>query len=161
MIQSKRTFFGTTLFLAMVLLILLMIPGMTKEVLATDKTSILGWSIVIGLFIMLLMICLYFVKDTQNLSVDHDKITYTNWLTGKMKIYFFKDFDGYVTIARRSRFKEYESVLLMKGKKRIGEISSFYYSNYNELVDGLKKELKYLGQEDYDMIESIKRKFDD
>lgn len=119
----------------------------TLEELASKDTSNAGWIPIVMFFILLCVICFYFVRDTQKISVEPDKITYTNWLTGKLKTYYFKDLDGYLIITRRSDFKKYESVALKKGINRMGEISSFFYSNYEELVDGLKKDLKFLGQE--------------
>lgn len=108
-----------------------------------EKASMLEWCFSIFGIIFLIITSLIVVLTTRKISIEMDKITYTNWLTGKAKIYNFKDLDGYVTMIRPRRIigaieKEYESLILIKENKRIGEISSYYYSNYNELIGELK-----------------------
>jgi hypothetical protein len=78
-------------------------------------------------------------------------------MTGKTKSFDFKDIDGYVTENQGGHTGNYEVTFLTKEEKRFGKISSFYYSNYNDLVRGLMG-LKYLGHETFDIIKSIKRR---
>jgi len=110
--------------------------------------------VMLSFFVFTLYILLH---DTQVIIVDIDKITYKNWLTRKTKQYAFKDLDGFITQNQGGHSGDYEVIFLTRGSKRFGKISSFYYSNYNELINGLTG-LRHLGHEPFDLIKSIKRR---
>ncbi len=155
MIQSRLTFWGICTRFGFFLIYICNLLGLI--ILTKNKTSVLEWCGFILFLILTIIISLILVMKTRNISVDNYKISYTNWLTGKVIVYYFKDLDGYITIIKPIGFayKEHESVLLVKGNKKIGEISHFYYSNYDELKGGLK-DLKDLGRVDKNNFQSIK-----
>lgn len=174
MIQSRLTIYGMIQrfsFFAIYIGIFSFIPMFLikdkTSILVEEKASISEWCFLILICIFGITASLFAVLNTRKILIAHDKITYTNWLTGKVKIYNFKDLDGYVAIIRRRRIirlgggdEDFESAILVKENKRIGEISSYFYSNYNELIGGLK-DLKYLGQEDNNLFNSYKDYFNE
>lgn len=160
MIQSKITLWGVQVRFGFFMICIGNLLGFI--ILSKNKASVLEWCGFMLFLIFTVIISLLLVMKTRNISVELNKITYTNWLTGKVIIYYFKDLDGYITIIKPIGYvyKEHESVLLVKGNKRIGEISHLYYSNYDELIDELKG-LKYLGQKDNNDFESIRHDFNE
>lgn len=155
MIQSRLTFWGIcTRFVFFLINFGALVFLITQ---AKNKASVLEWCEIILFLILIIIISLILLMKTRNISVDSDKISYTNWVTGKVIIYYFKNLDGYITIIKPIgyAYQEKESVILAKGNKRIGEISHLYYSNYDELKGGLKN-LKDLGRVDNNEFQSIK-----
>ena len=83
-------------------------------------------------------------------------IKFKNIITRKTRSYSFDNFDGYVdTLQRDGRGNSYKAIYLVKEKRFIAKISSFFYSNYNELKDGLS-DLPYLGFQTFGIIDSFK-----
>lgn len=155
MLQSRLTFWGKWTRFGFFLINLCVILGLIMF--AKNKTSLAELFFFILSLILAFIMSLVVVMKTRNITIANDKISYTNWLTGKARNYHFKDLEGYITIVKPIGivYKEHESIILVNKNKRIGEISAFYYANYNELKGGLKK-LKYLRQESNDDYQSIK-----
>lgn len=131
--------------------------GKIWEILSKDNVTMNDWSFAIAMLSFFAFTLHILLNDTQIITIDIDKVTYKNWLTGKTKQFDFKDLDGFVTENQGGQSGNYEVVFLTKGTKRFGKISSFYYSNYIDLIHGLKG-LKYLGHEPFDILKSIKRR---
>jgi hypothetical protein len=127
-----------------------------------NNAPISDWCLYMIAIILLYLISSVIILHTRNISIDNETISYSNWITGKVKTYYFKDLEGYATTTKPIGmfYKEYESVLLVTNNKRVGEISSFYYSNYEDLTKEIKG-LKYLGKVDNGDLESIKHKINE
>src|SRR6478752_9934018 len=101
MIQSKLTATGMLARFAFFAINIgvLLLPILLIE----DKASILKWCFSILVYILFVLISPIAVLTTRKISIGLDNITYTNWLTGKVKIYNFNDLEGYVTIIKSRR----------------------------------------------------------
>lgn len=136
MIQSRLTFWGKWTRFGFFLINLCVIIGLIMV--PKNKPSIVELGCFILAVIFAITMSLIVVMKTRNISVDNNKISYKNWLTGKLRNYNFKDLEGYITIVKPIGivYKEHESIILIKENKRIGEISAFYYANYDKLKMG-------------------------
>ena len=96
-------------------------------------------------------------RDGKFITIDtfSKTITFSNFFTRRKKTYEFKSFDGFIDMYQRSNGGSYRVVYLVKDKKYIEKISSFIYSNLDELQDGLTP-IEYLGRQDYNISKSIK-----
>jgi hypothetical protein len=142
--KSKPKFFLMFTLGSITLLLLMLFLAKIREMILKTNVILKDWSflvIILAFSVYLLYILLY---GTQVITVETDKIVYKNWLTRETKIYLFKDLDGFITRREGAHSGDYEILFLVKGGKKSGKISSLYYSNYPELVAGLKN-LKFLG----------------
>ncbi len=118
----------------------------------TIITIVLGCTSLLFLSIWLKTVALIITIDTiQN------TIAFTNFFTKKTKIYSFKHFDGYVqTVDINSKtLIEYKALYLLKDKKVDRKITGAYYSNIEELQEGLKS-LPYLGFQRFGVVKRLK-----
>lgn len=65
---------------------------------------------------------------------------------GKSTIYNFNELEGFITLFESAKGTIHESVFILKNGKRIGSISSFYHSNFDQLKSILKDKLIDLGE---------------
>ncbi|OUD32742.1 hypothetical protein [Flavobacterium sp. FPG59] len=65
---------------------------------------------------------------------------------GKSIGYDLKSLDGFITIVESAKGGVYESIFILKDGKRVGSISSFYHSNFEELKSILKEKLIDFGE---------------
>jgi hypothetical protein len=65
---------------------------------------------------------------------------------GKSIGYDLKSLDGFITIVESAKGGVYESIFILKDGKRVGSISSFYHSNFEQLKSILKEKLIDLGE---------------
>lgn len=115
-------------------------------------TIVLGCSSLLFLSVWLKTVATIITIDTnQNI------IAFTNYFTKKTKIYSFNDFDGYVqTVVINSKTGvEDKALYLLKDKKVNKKIVGSYYSNIEELEEGLKS-LAYFGFERFGIVKSLK-----
>ena len=96
-------------------------------------------------------------RDAKIIMVDTfaKTITFQNLITRKTQLYDFNYFDGFIDVTQSSKSGTYRVVYLVKEKRYINKISSFYYSNLNELQAALTP-IKYLGFKKYSIFKSIK-----
>lgn len=96
-------------------------------------------------------------RDANIILVDTfaNTITFQNLFTRKSRMYDFNYFDGFIDMNQRSRSGTYKVVYLVKEKRYIEKISSFYYSNLDDLQSALAP-IKYLGFKRYSIFKSIK-----
>jgi len=96
-------------------------------------------------------------RDAKYITIDTfgKSITFSNFFTRKQTIYSFEYFDGFVDMYQSSKWGTYRVVYLVKDKKFIEKISSFYYSNLDEIQESLTP-TKYLGLQKYNIFKSIK-----
>ena len=99
-----------------------------------------------------------FTYGANFISIDtlNKKIEFKNLITRRTTLYSFDNIDGYVdTLQRDGRGNTYKAIYLVKGNKFLARISSFFYSNYNELKDGLH-DLTYLGFQNFGIADSFR-----
>ena len=96
-------------------------------------------------------------RDANVILIDSftKTITFQNLFTRKSRLYDFNYFDGFIDMNQSSKSGTYRVVYLVKEKKYIEKISSFYYSNLDDLQNGLTP-IKYLGFKRYSIFKSIK-----
>lgn len=64
---------------------------------------------------------------------------------GKSIVYDFNTLDGFITLFESAKGSVYESIFILKNGKRVGSVSSFYHSNFDQLKLILKDKLIDLG----------------
>jgi len=115
-------------------------------------TIVLGYTSLLFLIMWLKSVAVIITVDT-----NQNTIAFTNFFTKKTKIYSFNDFDGYVqTTGFNSKTQtEYKVLCLLKDKVVRNKISASYYSNIEELQEGLKS-LAYLGFQRFGVAKKLK-----
>lgn len=138
MIKSKIEFSG---FMIMIILIMY---GIGLSIYKYYVDQALSLTLISNLILLLLISISVFLKVTKNIKIENTRITFSNWLTNRSISYSFDELDGYIELQLPSYGGSYPSILLVKGGKWIGQISSSSYANYLELKSGLRK-LNYFG----------------
>jgi hypothetical protein len=83
-------------------------------------------------------------------------ISFKNLFTRRTKVYSFQDFDGYITTKLwHKQWNENKTICLIKNGRVARKIDNFFYSNVDELQDGLK-DMQYLGFKDMGFVNSWK-----
>lgn len=107
----------------------------------------------------LLFLCIWLKTVATIITIDTNRktIAFTNFFTKSIEIYSFDDFDGYIqTVDINSKtLAENKALCLLKDKKINRKISGSYYSNVDELQEGLKS-LTYLGFERFEIVKNLK-----
>ena len=83
--------------------------------------------------------------STQNrfIIADNDGITFINPLLPFLRsTYRWTDFDYYLTVDEGSQHSTHEAIWLIKNKRLKARFSSFYYSNYDDLIDQVRTKNK-------------------
>jgi hypothetical protein len=119
--------------------------------------------ILVGLTIFLILwLLILFIELSENakiISIDKvsKTISFTNYFTKKIKTFSFKEFDGHFeTVIKHGKSRRrYDAFGLSKEKLVIYRIDSYYYSNYEELKDGLSV-MESLGYFEFGFIDNIK-----
>jgi hypothetical protein len=83
-------------------------------------------------------------------------ISFKNLLTRRTKIFSFQDFDGYITTKLwHKQWNENKTLCLIKDGRVVRKIDNFFYSNVDELQEGLK-DMPYLGFKNMGIVNSWK-----
>lgn len=83
-------------------------------------------------------------------------VSFTNIFTGQTKTYFFEQFDGYITTKLwHKQFNENKTLCLIKEGRVVRKIDNFFYSNVDQLQEGLK-DMQYLGFKNMGFVNSWK-----
>lgn len=106
---------------------------------------------------MFLSVWLKTVATIIKIDTNQNTIAFTNFFTKKTKIYSFNDFDGYVqtVVINGKTIVAYKALYLLKNKKVHKKILGSYYSNIEELQEGLKS-LAYFGFQRFGIVKSLK-----
>ena len=100
-----------------------------------------GIDIGIPFLLILLQLIFFtlFMTECKYIKVETDRIIFINPLFPFLrKTRFFTDYDYKQNVEEYSRGGYYEALWLIKNRKLKVRISSFYYSNYNELKNSIK-----------------------
>lgn len=96
-------------------------------------------------------------RDSKIILIDTfgKTINFTNLFTRQQTVCSFNDFDGFIDTFQSARGGSYRVIYLVKNRKFIKKISSFYYSNLDELQNSIV-DIKYLGRQNFNIIKSFK-----
>lgn len=92
-------------------------------------------------FVLGLQLFFLYLFSTQNrfIIADNDGVTFVNPLIPFLRsTYRWTDFDYYITVDESSQHSTHEAVWLIKDKRLKARFSSFYYSNYDDLIDQVR-----------------------
>jgi hypothetical protein len=109
-------------------------------------------------FVIGLQILFLWLFSTQNrfIIADNDGITFINPLLPVLRSkYRWTDFDYYLTVEESSSYSTHEAVWLIKDKRLKARFSSFYYSNFEDILDQVRttsKSGRYLNPLDQFLI---------
>ena len=78
---------------------------------------------------------------------------------GRKVSFGLDEFEGYKTSLLPSKYRTYEYLYLIKNGKKTIKISQFYHSNYSELKIELRKNIKFIGQENFNYLRELKEIF--
>ena len=109
-------------------------------------------------FVFLILSLIQLITTAKLIEIDKIKhgISVFNYITRKIKTYDFNDFDCYVDIIEiPHRGKPFRVIYLVKNGVFIQKISSYIYSNIDELEQGLIG-LKYNGRLKHSYIDKLK-----
>ncbi len=106
-------------------------------------------AIIITLFIcsFLVYMGLWLKRSATTITIDpvQKTIGFTNIFIKKTEVSLLGDLDGYIeTVVTSGSHTEYKAYYILKDKKVNRKILGYYYSNMDELQEGLKP-LAYLG----------------
>ena len=107
-----------------------------KVDLLNDNGARIAYAILFGvLFLFLLLL----MTQCKRIVVDKDGITFINpllpFLRSKTN---WTDFDYFITVDEDSKYGKHEAIWFIKNEKISKRISSFYYSNYLDLLSQVK-----------------------
>ena len=96
-------------------------------------------------------------RDANIITIDtlSKTITFSNFFTKKQRTFEFNSFDGFIDMVQSSKSGTYRVIYLVQDSRYVEKISSFYYSNLEELQNALTP-TKYLGRQKYNIFKSIK-----
>lgn len=148
-VKSKYKIFGGLILLIFLNAILLPLSWMviftTCKHLLTPDYEWQGIDFGIPGFIILLQLILLtlLMTDCKYIKVEKDKITFINPIFPFLrKTRYWNEYDYIQTVEEYSAGRFYEALWLIKNRKLKVRISSFYYSNYDELKNSINIENK-------------------
>ncbi|HYD90176.1 MAG TPA: hypothetical protein VEA37_01675 [Flavobacterium sp.] len=156
MVESKFKFtvYIAPIFALAILLLLVCLIANKFE----DFTSIGG-----GIFVSTLLFfsLIMFMADirTKAIAIDfyEDDIRIRPFIgLGRQKIYRIGELDGFQSSIINSKGGTYLILYLMKDNRKVGKITEFYHSNYNEIHEFCVRNLKDLGSVRTNIITEIK-----
>lgn len=96
-------------------------------------------------YLMLPILALWLNVKNIVINKDNRSISIQNIFTRAIQEYKFSDFDGYIDTYIKHNFYSSKTIGFVKDGKIIRRIDSLYYSNYDEIKEGLA-ELVYKGE---------------
>jgi len=88
------------------------------------------------LIISLIVIWLFFINIHTKILITENGITIKKFF--KTERYDFEDLNFYFERVEPARFKSYKGLFIVKGNEVIARISSFDYSNYDEIKENFR-----------------------
>jgi hypothetical protein len=125
---------------------LTVLPIMVVYLSAISPVAGLSLPIVFLLFVIFFWLTVFRTR-AYKVEMDGNTIIVKRYFgLGKSTTYNFHELDGFITLFESAKGAVHESVFILKNKKRIGSISSFYHSNFDQLKSILKDKLIDLGE---------------
>lgn len=92
---------------------------------------------------ILLFSCILFFSMFKKVTISYDAISFTNPLIPSLHTsVLWTDYDSCYTVQEYTQYKYYEAIWLIKDNRIKNRISSFTYSNYSELRNAIKIDIK-------------------
>lgn len=111
-----------------------------KVDLVNDNGARIAYAILFGALFLFLFL---FMTQCKRIIADKDGITFINplfpFLRNKSS---WADFDYFITVDEDSKYSKHEAIWFIKNEKISKRISSFYYSNYFDLLGQIKSKEK-------------------
>jgi uncharacterized membrane protein len=140
-VQSKFKFL--VIFLVLNITIL---PPLVIYLSATSPVADMVLPFLLLLFVVFFWLTVFRTR-AYKLEIDGDTIIVKRYFgAGKSVNYDLKTLDGFITIVESAKGGVYESIFILQDGKRVGSISSFYHSNFEQLKSILKEKLIDLGE---------------
>lgn len=90
-------------------------------------------------------------------EISYDKILVKKYLGyGAPAEFWFSEMEGFKTVLLPSEYRDYESLYLIKGGRKIIKLSEFYHENYVELKGRISGNCRKLKTEKYNLLREIK-----
>jgi len=122
-----------------------------KVDLVNDRSARIAYLFLFGMLFLFLLLLL---TQCKRIIADKDGITFINPLLPFLrKTKRWSDFDYYITVDETSKYRTYEAIWLIKKRKINRRISSFYYSNYSDILSRVKSKRK--GKKYFDPFSQI------
>jgi hypothetical protein len=140
-VNSKYKFFGGFGLLiglnGLIAFVIFML--LTKSKISVDKVDLLNDKpariVYLILFVVFLLFLLLLITQCKRIIADKDGITFVNPLFPFLRTTnSWTDFDYYIIVDEDSKYSKHEAIWLIKNGKLKRRISSFYYSNYFDLL---------------------------
>lgn len=92
-------------------------------------------------------------------EIEKNEIIIKRFFGLKTKTFKISELDGWKYSHLTSRGGTYEYLYLIKNGKKIIKISQFYHKNYFQLKNEIQSKFKYLGYENFSLIDEFKEIF--
>lgn len=90
--------------------------------------------------------------------ISYDKIEVRRYLGyGAPVEYWFSEIEGFTTVLLPSEYRDYESLSIIQGGRKIIKLSEFYHENYFELKAKISVKCRELKTEKYNLLREIKQ----
>ncbi len=123
------------------------------KVLFENKT-IINTLLIAGVIIIWFIVVVFFGGQCRRIKIYSDRILYINLVFPFInKTRFFKDYDYITVVQESSNAGTFDSMWLISNNKLKDRISSFYYSNYNELENSIN--IKNTGNNSMGMFKQL------
>ncbi|MFV8334095.1 hypothetical protein [Flavobacterium sp. GSP14] len=153
-VQSKFKFL--VIFLVLNITIL---PPLVIYLSATSPVADMVLPFLLLLFVVFFCLIVFRTR-AYKLEIDGDTILVKRYFgAGKSVNYDLKTLDGFITIVESAKGGVYESIFILQDGKRVGSISSFYHSNFEQLKSILKEKLIDLGERNPGFMEESSELF--
>ncbi|TKK64870.1 hypothetical protein FC093_21700 [Ilyomonas limi] len=111
-----------------------------KVDLVNDNGARIAYVILFGVLFLFLILLM---TQCKRIIADKDGITFINPLLPFLrKRSNWTDFDYFITVDEDSKYSKHEAIWFIKNEKINKRISSFYYSNYFDLLSQVKSKGK-------------------
>ena len=120
-----------------------------------NEKSFYVMAFVFGFFLIFFLFLISAYVKNITIDTTSKTISIQNVINRRIKIYSFSDFDGLIDTYLTHRIAKYKTIGLIKDKKVVRYIDSFWYSNYSELRAALNG-LNNLGTFDFGTLKSIR-----
>jgi len=122
------------------------LPLLLVYLCVTSPNAGMTLPVVFLLFILFFWLTIFRTR-AHKVSFDKKTIRVKRYFgMGKSKIYDFNRLDGFITMFESGKLGVSETIFILEKGKRVGSISSFYHSNFENLKANLKENLIDLGE---------------
>lgn len=140
-VKSKFNFFAI-----LIVSVLTILPFLVVYLSATSPVAGMILPLLLLVFIIFFWLTVFRTR-AYKVEIDGNTIIVKRYFgVGRSESYDFSTLDGFITLFESAKGSVYESLFILKNGKRVGSISSFYHSNFDQLKSILKDKLIDLGE---------------